>query len=226
MGMSVKLTAGKDMQKAPWHHKWLVPLELTLFHPRVEVWNLTAVLRSRQWELAWRSETIHLECSSSSWCMACILWASVLFSYSKLWRRTEVLPRGRWLFGLDNDQKTLMVDLDSGSHYDLFKVYHSQDREGPSSFQLSFKEGVRSSFRAALFEPSCWKGGECNDFGLMTFSVIDLLQKYHASAFIKSITWLIVILRSAQPIWRPYGILIGTVLEFRWSLKLLHLLVL
>ena len=71
-----------------------------------------------------------------------------------LWRRTEVLPGGRWLFGLDDDQKALMVDLDSGIRYDLFKLHHPQDREGPSSFQLSFKEGVRSSFRVALFEIS------------------------------------------------------------------------
>jgi len=93
-----------------------------------------------------------------------------------------------------------MVHLDSGTHYDLFKVNHPHDREGPSSFQLSFKEGVRSSFWVALFEPSCWKGRECNNFCLVTFSIINLLQKYHASAFIKLITWLIAILRSGQPI--------------------------
>ena len=58
-----------------------------------------------------------------------------------------------------------MVDLDSGTHYDLFKVYHPQDRESPSSFQLSFKEGVRSNFWVALCKPSCWKGG--NNFGLV-----------------------------------------------------------
>jgi len=93
-----------------------------------------------------------------------------------------------------------MVDLDSGTHYDLFKLHHPQYREGLLSFQLSFKEGVRSSFRVALFEPSCWKGREYNNFGLMTFSIINLLQKDHASAFIKSITWLIAILHSNQPI--------------------------
>jgi len=117
-----------------------------------------------------------------------------------LWRRAEVLPGGRWLFGLDDDQQALMVDLDSGTHYDLFKLHHPQYREGLLSFQLSFKEGVRSSFRVALFEPSCWKGREYNNFGLMTFSIINLLQKDHASAFIKSITWLIAILHSNQPI--------------------------
>ena len=104
-----------------------------------------------------------------------------------LWRRTEVLPGGRWLFGLDDDQKALMVDLDSGTHYDLFKLHHPQDRKDLSSFQLSFKEGVRSSFRVALFSPSIWRGSECNNVGLMTFSIIILLQKYRASAFIKSI---------------------------------------
>ena len=65
-----------------------------------------------------------------------------------------------------------MVDLDSGTHYDLFKVNHPRDREGPSSFQLSFKEGVRSSFCVALFEPNCWQGREYNNFGLMTFSAL------------------------------------------------------
>ena len=117
-----------------------------------------------------------------------------------LWRKAEVLPGGRWLFGIDHDPKALMVDLDSGIHYDLFKLHHPQYREGLLSFQLSFKEGVRSSFRVALFDPSSWKGGEWNSFGLMTFSIINLLQKYHASAFIKSITWLIAILHSSQPI--------------------------
>ena len=104
-----------------------------------------------------------------------------------LWRRAEVLPGGRWLFGLDDDQQALMVDLDSGTHYDLFKLHHPQDRKDLSSFQLSFKEGVRSSFRVALFSPSIWRGSECNNVGLMTFSIIILLQKYRASAFIKSI---------------------------------------
>jgi len=33
-----------------------------------------------------------------------------------------------------------MVDLDCGTHYDLFKVYHPRDRRGLTSFQLSFKE--------------------------------------------------------------------------------------
>ena len=104
-----------------------------------------------------------------------------------LWRKAEVLPGGRWLFGIDNGLKALMVDLDSGTHYDLFKLHHPQDRKDLSSFQLSFKEGVRSSFRVALFSPSIWRGSECNNVGLMTFSIIILLQKYRASAFIKSI---------------------------------------
>ena len=116
-----------------------------------------------------------------------------------LWRRTEVLPGGRW-FGIDNDLKALMVDLDSGTHYGLLKLHHPQYWAGLLSFQLSFKEGVRSSFRVALFDPTSWEGGEWNDFGFMTFSIINLLQKYHASAFIKSTTWLIAILCSNQPI--------------------------
>ena len=117
-----------------------------------------------------------------------------------LWMRAEVLPGARWLFGVDNGLKALMVDLESGTHYDLFKLHHPQYRESLLSFQLSFKEGVRSSFRVALFNPTSSKGSEWNDFGLMTFSIISLLQKYHASAFIKSITWPIAILRSSQPI--------------------------
>ena len=64
-----------------------------------------------------------------------------------------------------------MVDLDSGTHYDLFKLHHPQDREGLSSFQLSSREGVRSSFRVALFDPTSWEGGEWNDFGFMTCSI-------------------------------------------------------
>jgi len=122
-----------------------------------------------------------------------------------LWRRTEVLPGGRWLFGLDDNQKALMLDLDCGTHYDLFKVYYPQDRL--TSFQLSFKEGVRSSFRVALFNPRSWRGREYNGLGLMTFSIIILLQKYRASAFIKSIIWMMAILRSGQPLWQLYGIL-------------------
>ena len=93
---------------------------------------------------------------------------------STLWTRTEVLPGGRWLFGLDNDQKALMVDLDSGTHYDLFKLYHPHDPEGLLSFQLSFKEGVRSSFRVAFFGPSCWKGREYSSQDLISFSAIVL----------------------------------------------------
>jgi len=79
-----------------------------------------------------------------------------------LWRRTEVLPGGRWLFGIDDDQKALMVDLDSGTYYDLFKLHHPQDHKGLSSFQLSFREGARSSFRVVCFDSSCWKGRECS----------------------------------------------------------------
>jgi len=90
-----------------------------------------------------------------------------------------------------------MLDLDCGTHYDLFKVYYPQDRL--TSFQLSFKEGVRSSFRVALFNPRSWRGREYNGLGLMTFSIIILLQKYRASAFIKSIIWMMAILRSGHP---------------------------
>ena len=78
-----------------------------------------------------------------------------------------------------------MMDLDSGTHYDLFKLYHPHDREGLLSFQLSFKEGVRSSFRVALFNPSCWEDRECHNFGLVRFSIIILLQEYQASAFMR-----------------------------------------
>ena len=74
-----------------------------------------------------------------------------------------------------NDQKALMMDLDSGTHYDLFKVYNPHHREDFLSLQLSFKEGVRSSFRVAVFDPSCWKDRECHNFGLMRFSIIILL---------------------------------------------------
>ena len=68
-----------------------------------------------------------------------------------------------------------MMDLDSGTHYDLFKVYNPHDREDFLSFQLSFREGVRSSFRVAVFDPSCWKDRECHNFSLMRFSIIILL---------------------------------------------------
>ena len=67
-----------------------------------------------------------------------------------------------------------MVDLDSGTHYDLFKLYHPHDPEGLLSFQLSFKEGVRSSFRVAFFGPSCWKGREYSSQDLISFSAIVL----------------------------------------------------
>jgi len=117
-----------------------------------------------------------------------------------LWRRTEVLPGGRWLFGIDDDQQALMVDLDSGTHYDIFKLHHPQYQGGLLSFQLSFKEGVRSSFRVALFDPSCWKGREWNNFGLVTFLIIILLQEYRLSVYIKSIIWMVAIPRSGQPI--------------------------
>ena len=33
-----------------------------------------------------------------------------------LWIKVEVLPGGRWLFGVDDVLKALMVDLDSGTH--------------------------------------------------------------------------------------------------------------
>jgi len=65
-----------------------------------------------------------------------------------------------------------MVDLDSGAHYDLFKADHPQDREGLPSYQLSFKEGVRSSFRVALLDLSCRKGRERNNLDLIRFSII------------------------------------------------------
>ena len=104
---------------------------------------------------------------------------------STLWRKTEILPGGRWLFGLDNDQKALMMDLDSGTHYDLFKLHHPHDWEGLLSFQISFKEDVRSSFRVAVFDPSCRKNRKCHNFGLVRFSIIILLQEYHASAFMR-----------------------------------------
>jgi len=69
-----------------------------------------------------------------------------------------------------------MVDLDCGTHYDLFKLHYPQHQDGLLSFQLSFKEGVRSSFRVALFDPSCWKGREWNSFNLITF-----LNYYYAA---------------------------------------------
>jgi len=37
------------------------------------------------------------------------------------WKRTKVLSGNKWLFGVDDDQGALMVDLDSSTYRDLFK---------------------------------------------------------------------------------------------------------
>jgi len=67
------------------------------------------------------------------------------------WESVEVLPGCRWLFGVDRDEHAVMVDLDTSIHYELFKTTHSEDPQSLYRFELSFKEGNRSSFWVAFF---------------------------------------------------------------------------
>jgi len=77
------------------------------------------------------------------------------------WSKNEVLPGGRWLFGLDKHELAV-VDLDSGAHYSFLKSPDPGEARALDTFQFSFKEGVYSSFWLALFNGVRWKACECN----------------------------------------------------------------
>ena len=144
-----------------------------------------------------------------TWNALCIRgWHPLSFSSVKsphLWSRTEVVPGCRWLFGVDHDGKALMVNLDNGTHYDLFRTDHPRDPDVYliSSFP-SRKMFILNS--GSLFLAVTRAVGISTTIpASMKLSTAILLQQRLASLFIKWITQSIAILQSTHltSTWEP-----------------------
>ncbi|KAF5352543.1 hypothetical protein D9756_006232 [Leucocoprinus leucothites] len=73
------------------------------------------------------------------------------------WYSYEVLPGGRWLFGVHTDGRACILDLNAerATHHILLKTSHPQDSILPV-IKFFIKEDSRSSFRVALYKKECW----------------------------------------------------------------------
>jgi len=130
------------------HPEWPVLLEHALLYPRVEAWDSAAVLRGRDRLATW-NDTLGM---LFGFMMHGLYPRSLnlVFAFSdhptfgeepKCYLGTggclaSMMARGHWWWIL---------------HIAIFskvQVHDPQDREGLSSFPLSFKKGVRSSFRS------------------------------------------------------------------------------
>ncbi|KAF5352545.1 hypothetical protein D9756_006234 [Leucocoprinus leucothites] len=73
------------------------------------------------------------------------------------WDSYELLPGGRWLFGVLTDGRACILDLDAERpvNHVLLATFHPQDLT-LSEFNILIKEDNHSSFLVALYKKECW----------------------------------------------------------------------